>query len=182
MQIDKNTLNMLLALNDAQLVNIIKTISEKSGLDLSSFNITTNDVKSIRRALENASDEDIRKAQESINNFKKSPLDNKKILLEAQHGGEISGNIFYILKELTSNQEYSSYKIYLTYKPKSKQKILKILNNYNIKNIKLVRLLSFKYMKTVATAKYLFNDNTFLPFFTKREGQVYLNTWHGTPL
>lgn len=71
MQIDKNTLNMLLALNDAQLVNIIKTISEKSGLDLSSFNITTNDVKSIRRALENASDEDIRKAQESINNFKK---------------------------------------------------------------------------------------------------------------
>lgn len=117
-----------------------------------------------------------------INNFQKSPLDNKKILLEAQHGGEISGNIFYILKELTSNQEYSSYKIYLTYKPKSKQKILKILNNYNIKNIKLVRLLSFEYMKTVATAKYLFNDNTFLPFFTKREGQVYLNTWHGTPL
>ena len=71
MQIDKNTLNMLLALNDAQLVNIIKTISEKSGLDLSSFNITTNDVKSIRHALENASEEDIRKAQEIINNFKK---------------------------------------------------------------------------------------------------------------
>ena len=71
MQIDKNTLNMLLALNDAQLVNIIKTISEKSGLDLSSFNITTNDVKSIRHALQNASDDDIRRAQESINNFKK---------------------------------------------------------------------------------------------------------------
>ncbi len=71
MQIDKNTLNMLLTLNDAQLVNIIKTISEKSGLDLSSFNITTNDVKSIRHALETASEEDIRKAQESINKFKK---------------------------------------------------------------------------------------------------------------
>ena len=69
MQLDKNTLNMLLALNDAQLVNIIKTISEKSGLDLSSFNITSNDVKSIRYALENASDEDIKRAQESINNF-----------------------------------------------------------------------------------------------------------------
>ena len=69
MQLDKNTLNMLLALNDAQLVNIIKTISEKSGLDLSSFNITSNDVRSIRYALENASDEDIKRAQESINNF-----------------------------------------------------------------------------------------------------------------
>ena len=71
MQIDKKTLNMLLSLNDAQLVNVIKTISEKSGVDLSSFNITANDVKSIRYALENASDEDIKRAQESINNFKK---------------------------------------------------------------------------------------------------------------
>jgi len=71
MQLDKKTLNMLLSLNDAQLVNIIKTISEKSGLDLSSFNITSNDVKSIRYALENASDEDIKKAQESINNYKR---------------------------------------------------------------------------------------------------------------
>ena len=71
MQLDKNTLNMLLALSDAQLTNVIRTISEKSGLDLSSFNISSNDVKSIRHALENASDEDIKRAQESINNFKR---------------------------------------------------------------------------------------------------------------
>lgn len=71
MQLDKNTLNMLLSLNDTQLVNIIKTISEKSGLDLSNFNISSNDVQSIRYALENASDEDIKRAQESINNHKK---------------------------------------------------------------------------------------------------------------
>ena len=70
MQIDKRTLNMLLALNDTQLVNIIKTISEKSGLDLSSFNITSNDVKSIRRALASATDDDIKKAQDSLNKFK----------------------------------------------------------------------------------------------------------------
>jgi hypothetical protein len=71
MQIDKNTLNMLLALNDTQLVNVIKAISEKSGLDLSGFNISANDVKSIRRFLENATDEDIKRAQESLNSFKK---------------------------------------------------------------------------------------------------------------
>ena len=71
MQLDKNTLNMLLAMNDRQLVNVIKAISEKSGLDLSSFNITSNDVQSIRRALENANDEDIKRAQESLNKLKK---------------------------------------------------------------------------------------------------------------
>ena len=70
MQLDKNTLNMLLMLDDAQLTNIIKTISEKSGLDLSSFNITSNDVKSIRRVLASATDDDIKKAQDSLNKFK----------------------------------------------------------------------------------------------------------------
>lgn len=72
MQIDKKTLSMLLSLNDTQLVGIIKTLSEKTGLDLSNFNISAEDVNSIRRALERASDEDIKKAQESINNYRKS--------------------------------------------------------------------------------------------------------------
>ena len=34
----------------------------------------------------------------------------------------------------------------------------------------------------VATSKFLVNDSTFLHFFIKRDEQVYLNTWHGTPL
>lgn len=114
--------------------------------------------------------------------LKKLPIDNKKILLEAQHGGEISGNIFYLLKELSTNDEYKSYKLYISCKANSKQKIKNILDNYGIKNIELVSVYSLKYMKVVASAKYLFNDNTFLPFFTKKEDQVYLNTWHGTPL
>lgn len=114
--------------------------------------------------------------------IKKKPINNKLILLEAQHGGEISGNIFYILKELTSNEAYSSYKIYLSCKAPTKEKIKNILDTYGIKNVNLIIVLSPKYMKIAATAKYLFNDNTFLPFFTKREEQIYLNTWHGTPL
>lgn len=70
MQLNRNTLNMLLSLNDTQLINVIKTISEKSGLDLSSFNITATDVESIRNALKNASDDDIRAAQENLNKLK----------------------------------------------------------------------------------------------------------------
>ena len=40
---------------------------------------------------------------------------------------------------------------------------------------------SKEYRLRLATAKYLFNDTTFPAWFIKREGQVYLNTWHGTP-
>lgn len=113
---------------------------------------------------------------------KKLPINPWIILLEAQHGTEISGNMFYLLKELATNKEYEKYTLYVSCRKNSKKKIKAILNSYGIQNCKLVYCYSLSYLKVIATAKYLFNDNTFLPFFIKRDGQVYLNTWHGTPL
>src|SRR5699024_6486060 len=36
--------------------------------------------------------------------------------------------------------------------------------------------------KYLATARYFINNTSFVPYFTRRRGQYYLNTWHGTPL
>ncbi len=38
------------------------------------------------------------------------------------------------------------------------------------------------YYSALATSKYLINNSTFPPQFGKREGQIYVNTWHGTPI
>ncbi|KRG87913.1 hypothetical protein ABB34_02805 [Stenotrophomonas daejeonensis] len=38
------------------------------------------------------------------------------------------------------------------------------------------------YARYLATAGWLVNNNTFMPYFVRRPGQRYLNTWHGTPL
>lgn len=48
--------------------------------------------------------------------------------------------------------------------------------------VKFVTMLSPEYLEALATSKYLFNNATFPPEFAKREGQVYVNTWHGVPL
>lgn len=50
-----------------------------------------------------------------------------------------------------------------------------------IKNIIFVKTGSVLYLKYLASAKYLINSGNFFRFFTRREGQKYLNTWHGTP-
>ncbi len=50
------------------------------------------------------------------------------------------------------------------------------------KNVRVVRRGSWGYWRAVSTAGYLVNNATFPPAFGKRTGQVYLNTWHGTPL
>ncbi len=114
--------------------------------------------------------------------FRKLKIDEKAILLESQHGTELSGNIFYLIKELRTNPKYKSYKVYLSCRGGNKAKFEAMLKKYNIKDVNFTIVSTEKYMKLLASAKYLFNDNTFLPFYLKKEGQVYFNTWHGTPL
>lgn len=41
---------------------------------------------------------------------------------------------------------------------------------------------SAEWYRLLNSAKYLVNNNNFPPYFDKREGQVYIQTWHGTPL
>ena len=50
------------------------------------------------------------------------------------------------------------------------------------KRVAVVRRRSLRYFIYLARAKYLINNATFPKEFIKRDGQVYLNTWHGTPL
>lgn len=49
-------------------------------------------------------------------------------------------------------------------------------------NVRTVIVDSEDYWRELCTAKYLFNNATFPPSFTKRPEQIYTNTWHGTPL
>ncbi|MBD7994478.1 CDP-glycerol glycerophosphotransferase family protein [Arthrobacter sp. Sa2CUA1] len=41
---------------------------------------------------------------------------------------------------------------------------------------------SAEWFRVLGTAKYLVNNNDFPVFFRKRPGQIYIQTWHGTPL
>ncbi|WP_247826371.1 CDP-glycerol glycerophosphotransferase family protein [Arthrobacter antioxidans] len=38
------------------------------------------------------------------------------------------------------------------------------------------------YLRYLASAAHLLNNNTFPPYFSRRPEQKYLNTWHGTPM
>lgn len=49
-------------------------------------------------------------------------------------------------------------------------------------NVTWVKRRTADYGHALATAGTLINNTTFEPFFARREGQVYANTWHGVPL
>lgn len=71
MQLDRNAINRLLSMSDSQLKFIITKLAVDNGLDLATFNITSNDIGSIRRALASATDADLALATEQLMRGKK---------------------------------------------------------------------------------------------------------------
>ena len=64
MEIKRENIDKLLALNDWQLKMIIQKIAAESGIDPAQFNIDTGSIESIRKALSSASDEELRQVAE----------------------------------------------------------------------------------------------------------------------
>ncbi len=113
--------------------------------------------------------------------YEKLKVDPKFILLESKHGEDIAGNIFALLKEL-ANEPYREYKVFLAMVTDYMDQYAQLLENYGIRNVTMIDISSREYMKALATAKYLVTDTSFPPYYIKKQEQVYLNTWHGTPL
>ncbi len=118
-----------------------------------------------------------------IKMYDRLPVDQKLVLLESQHGTVLGGNIAKLLKTLCENEEFSDLKLYVTVRKETKAAISAQWKDFkNSERIKAVRFDSHEYFKILASAGRLINDNTFTPLFTRKPGQLYLNTWHGTPL
>lgn len=116
-----------------------------------------------------------------IKYYKKLPIKSDYIVLESRHGDSLDGNIYYILKEL-NNKSYESFKMYLLVTQKSRKTLKHFLKLKKLEKVHVVIKNTTKYYKLLASAKYLINDTGFDDFFIKKEGQIYLNTWHGSPV
>lgn len=107
-------------------------------------------------------------------------LDDRKILFECRQGADLQGNIFYLLKEAVTDTDKQ---VYLACIRKSWYKVQSLLATYNLlHDVNMVVYGSRKYYKLLAKAKFLITDVSFPTNFVRKEGQIYLNTWHGTPL
>ncbi|WP_319021394.1 glycosyltransferase [Carnobacterium mobile] len=133
--------------------------------------------------------------KEKIENKKKrltsayiKTIENKKVvsntfLLEAYHGVSLTGNVYALFTQLLKEETLKNAQFYWATVNLNDPMIQKIKNEYpEYSNIHFVEYESKKYFTLLATCHYLLNDTSFMPYFIKREEQVYVNTWHGTPL
>ena len=109
------------------------------------------------------------------------PIKEKYILLEAGQGKNLNGNMFALIRELCENPAYSDYTVAFVVTDDTLESAKERFLFYGY-TVELVIRDSEKYKEYLATCKTLCTDNSFPPYFLKRKEQVYLNTWHGTPL
>lgn len=103
----------------------------------------------------------------------------KRILMESFHGKSISDSSYAVLQEMIRQGIAGDYEIY--YASDNPQRDTPIVENNHLP-IKLVDVESRRYAYVLATSKYLLNNSSFPLWFIRRPEQVYVQTWHGTPL
>ena len=111
------------------------------------------------------------------------PINETAVLLESQNSTKADGNMFYLLKYMCRSPKYSKFKFYFSSQNKYKNTIARLFESYGLTDrVEVIVFESDIYTRLLASAKYLMTDATFPNYFIKKPGQVYLNTWHGTPL
>lgn len=104
------------------------------------------------------------------------PLQDNLIMFESFFGSNISCNPYAILSYMLEHQYNYIYIVVI------KEGTLIPNNLKHNENIIFVKRGSDLYLRYLCSAKYLVNNVTFPYYFIRKEGQVYLNTWHGTPM
>ena len=108
------------------------------------------------------------------------PIIDNLVYVESRDGGDFTGHIFRIVEELSSG-DYGDYQIHVYAKNDVPSKIKQFQKNYNLKIDKIITN-EKEALKALGRAKYIFTDAGMRPRYVKRPGQVFFNTWHGTPL
>jgi CDP-glycerol glycerophosphotransferase len=110
--------------------------------------------------------------------YKKNTVQDNIIFYETVHGASMTGNPYALFKQLFTMEERNFIHVWSV-----RNRATFDTKGYELyDHVKFVDYNSEAYIDYLTRAKYLINDSTFPAYFIKKTGQVYLNTWHGTPL
>lgn len=106
-----------------------------------------------------------------------NPMKEKAVLFISFMGEQYSDNPRALYEYMLSKKEYSGFSYYWVFKEPAKFKLYE-----KLKGAKLVRYGSGAYYKACASSKYWISNARMKNELSKKKGQIYLQTWHGTPL
>ncbi|MGI6736346.1 MAG: CDP-glycerol glycerophosphotransferase family protein [Anaerovoracaceae bacterium] len=94
----------------------------------------------------------------------------------------MAGNPFAIFRELTEREEFRHFQHYWVYADEKSLENDTFRRYRDDPRVHFVRALSSEHLRAMATCRYIVNNAAMPDFWQKRPDQIYINTWHGTPL
>ncbi len=108
---------------------------------------------------------------------KKYEIEEKLIIFEAYQGGKYTCSPKAIYEAMIKEPRFDDFTFVWFFSEPKEYENVKALNR-----AKLVNCESAEYYQWYAKAKYIVTNSIGTKIGTVREGQVYIQTWHGTPL
>ncbi|MDD6394779.1 MAG: CDP-glycerol glycerophosphotransferase family protein, partial [Firmicutes bacterium] len=116
-----------------------------------------------------------------VSHYNKNEIKENMIFYSSHYGAGMICSPYAIFTALMKSDEFDDYEHVWQINDPKERKILK--KEYSgCQNVKFVGKNSTGYFDALTSAKYLVNDVTLPFYFTKKPGQIYVNTWHGIPL
>ncbi len=169
-----------------ELLEVYSNPQEKKHIENYSKLVEFHDGKNTDRLMEMLKKEDLTKVKKALtnkyNSYCSGEIMDKAVLLEAGQGKATNGSMFALLREIEENPDYEEYVPYFVVNDKTEDSAKAKFDFYGFKKVKLIIRGDDTYQKILAQAKYLYTDNSLPPYFNKRSEQVFVETWHGTPL
>ena len=110
--------------------------------------------------------------------YERLPIVEKTVLYESFHGRSMSCNPRAIFCHLLTRKDFADW----THIWVVNDRDMIPQEFRSLKNVVFLTRRSDAYMRALASAKVLVNNSTFHYEFIRKESQIYLNTWHGTPI
>lgn len=103
-------------------------------------------------------------------------IDNETIFYESHHAKSMTCNPYAMFLFILNDSRFLNYThVWILENPS-------LITQWRQDNVKLIKKNSFLHMYYLLKSKYFINNTTFMPYVNMKENQVYINTWHGTPL
>ena len=112
--------------------------------------------------------------------YYKENIDESLIYFESRNGRDFAGNILRIIEEISTGR-YGDFNICVFANPAVKLRIEEFKKCYNLKIDRIITS-EKEASQTLEKAKYIFTDSGIQYKYVKRDGQVFIDLWHGTPL
>ena len=118
---------------------------------------------------------------EAVAGFRRLPVDPGVVLYESFAGNGMLCNPEAVYRALRADRRFDHLRhVWVLDDPARHPSVMRELTGDD--RVSVVTRRSAAYFRSLSTAGYLVNNATFPAEFGKRPEQVYVNTWHGTPL